>query len=198
MRTKRRYLYYVAIAFVVAFTFGLYFYTFHGRISDDSSVWSNFGNYINGLLTPLLTIINIAVFIELTIAIYQLEEQRSEKALENEREVLLMQLRKQEIDTFIQQMNRLNNYSSREEHIESVQQIWYYLQDFEKTGLKYFKFEEGVFADQLVRRLSISILQYKSDLDENKEWDRKLFNKIYDTKAQLVNALVDSALNHKN
>ena len=56
MRTKRRYLYYVAIAFVVAFTFGLYFYTFHGRISDDSSVWSNFGNYINGLLTPLLTI----------------------------------------------------------------------------------------------------------------------------------------------
>ena len=134
MRTKRRNLYYVAIASVVAFTFGLYFYTFHGRISDDSSVWSNFGNYINGLLTPLLTIINIAVFIELTIAIYQLEEQRSEKALENEREVLLMQLRKQEIDTFIQQMNRLNNYSSREEHIESVQQIWYYLQDFEKTG----------------------------------------------------------------
>lgn len=198
MRTKRRYLYYVAIALVVAFTFGLYFYTFHGRISDDSYVWSNFGNYINGLLTPLLTIINIAVFIELTIAIYQLEEQRSEKALENEREVLLMQLRKQEIDTFIQQMNRLNNYSSREEHIESVQQIWYYLQDFEKTGLKYFKFEEGVFADQLVRRLSISILQYKSDLDENKEWDRELFNKIYDTKAQLVNALVDSALNHKN
>jgi len=109
-----------------------------------------------------------------------------------------MQLRKQEIDTFIQQMNRLNNYSSREEHIESVQQIWYYLQDFEKTGLKYFKFEEGVFANQLVRRLSISILQYKSDLDENKEWDRELFNKIYDTKAQLVNALVDSALNHKN
>ena len=197
MITKRKYIYYAAIALVVAFTFGIYFFTFHGSISDDSNVWSNFGNYINGLLTPLLTIINIAVFIELTIAISQLEEQRSEKALEKEQELLLMQLRKQEIDTFIQQMNRLNNYSSRKEHIESVQQIWYYLQDFEKTGLKYFKFDEGVFADHLIRRLSISILQYKSDLEENKEFDKELFNKIYDTKAQLVNTLVGSALSHK-
>lgn len=197
MITKRKYIYYAAIALVVAFTFGIYFFTFHGSISDDSNVWSNFGNYINGLLTPLLTIINIAVFIELTIAISQLEEQRSEKALEKEQELLLMQLRKQEIDTFIQQMNRLNNYSSRKEHIESVQQIWYYLQDFEKTGLKYFKFDEGVFADHLIRRLSISILQYKSDLEENKEFDKELFNKIYDTKAQLVNTLVGSALRHK-
>lgn len=197
MITKRKYIYYAAIALVVALTFGIYFFTFHGSISDDSNVWSNFGNYINGLLTPLLTIINIAVFIELTIAISQLEEQRSEKALEKEQELLLMQLRKQEIDTFIQQMNRLNNYSSRKEHIESVQQIWYYLQDFEKTGLKYFKFDEGVFADHLIRRLSISILQYKSDLEENKEFDKELFNKIYDTKAQLVNTLVGSALSHK-
>lgn len=197
MITKRKYIYYAAIALVVALTFGIYFFTFHGSISDDSNVWSNFGNYINGLLTPLLTIINIAVFIELTIAISQLEEQRSEKTLEKEQELLLMQLRKQEIDTFIQQMNRLNNYSSRKEHIESVQQIWYYLQDFEKTGLKYFKFDEGVFADHLIRRLSISILQYKSDLEENKEFDKELFNKIYDTKAQLVNTLVGSALSHK-
>jgi hypothetical protein len=197
MITKRKYIYYAAIALVVALTFGIYFFTFHGSISDDSNVWSNFGNYINGLLTPLLTIINIAVFIELTIAISQLEEQRSEKALEKEQELLLMQLRKQEIDTFIQQMNRLNNYSSRKEHIESVQQIWYYLQDFEKTGLKYFKFDEGVFADHLIRRLSISILQYKSDLEENKEFDKELFNKIYDTKAQLVNTLVGSALSYK-
>ncbi len=197
MITKRKYIYYAAIALVVALTFGIYFFTFHGSISDDSNVWSNFGNYINSLLTPLLTIINIAVFIELTIAISQLEEQRSEKALEKEQELLLMQLRKQEIDTFIQQMNRLNNYSSRKEHIESVQQIWYYLQDFEKTGLKYFKFDEGVFADHLIRRLSISILQYKSDLEENKEFDKELFNKIYDTKAQLVNTLVGSALSHK-
>ena len=197
MITKRKYIYYAAIALVVALTFGIYFFTFHGSISDDSNVWSNFGNQINGLLTPLLTIINIAVFIELTIAISQLEEQRSEKALEKEQELLLMQLRKQEIDTFIQQMNRLNNYSSRKEHIESVQQIWYYLQDFEKTGLKYFKFDEGVFADHLIRRLSISILQYKSDLEENKEFDKELFNKIYDTKAQLVNTLVGSALSHK-
>lgn len=197
MITKRKYIYYAAIALVVALTFGIYFFTFDGSISDDSYVWSNFGNYINGLLTPLLTIINIAVFIELTIAISQLEEQRSEKALEKEQELLLMQLRKQEIDTFIQQMNRLNNYSSRKEHIESVQQIWYYLQDFEKTGLKYFKFDEGVFADHLIRRLSISILQYKSDLEENKEFDKELFNKIYDTKAQLVNTLVGYALSHK-
>ena len=108
-----------------------------------------------------------------------------------------MQLRKQEIDTFIQQMNRLNNYSSRKEHIESVQQIWYYLKKKKKTGLKYFKFDEGVFADHLIRRLSISILQYKSDLEENKEFDKELFNKIYDTKAQLVNTLVGSALSHK-
>lgn len=197
-RTKLKIiLLYSAIAIFIAFALGLYFHMFHGEFSDDSYIWANFGNYINGLLTPFLTIVNIIVFVKLTMAIDNMEEQRSAKALETERELLLMQLQKQEIDAFIQQMNRLNNYSSRKEHIESVQQIWYYLHDFEQTGLKFFKFEDGVLAKQSLRSLSISLMKYKLDLEENKEFDKELFNKIYDSKAELISYLVDSALSHK-
>ena len=74
---NKRYLYYAEIFLFMAIVFGIYFCMFHGDLSDDSYIWSNFGNYINGFLTPLLTIINIIVFIELTIAISNIEEHRS-------------------------------------------------------------------------------------------------------------------------
>jgi len=40
-----------------------YFILFHYGFSNDSSAWSNFGDYINGILTPILTAVNIYVFI---------------------------------------------------------------------------------------------------------------------------------------
>lgn len=196
---NKRYLYYAAIFLFVAIVFGIYFCMFHGDLSDDSYIWSNFGNYINGFLTPLLTIINIVVFIELTIAISNIEEHRSEKALENEKQLLLMQLKKQELDTFIRQMIKIDDYNTREEGIKAIRPVTYYLQAFEKTGLKYFDLKENhEHVAQLLRSFSFRLNQYVNMLEENKDFDEELFHKIYNTKEELMKILVDSTLNDNN
>lgn len=199
IKPKRIYVYYVAILIVVVATFGLYFFTFHGNISNDSYAWGNFGNYINGLLTPLLTIINIAVFIDLTIAITNLEEQRSERALENERNLQKMQLRKQELETFVKQMNKMQeDYSSRKDQIKSLNQIICYLQTFEKTGFKYFELKDSGRVVVILHRLSLGIQQYVTNLEQNGDFDKELFYKIYDSKEEILKILVDSILVRDN
>ena len=44
----------------------LYFFKFHGELSDASSDWSSFANYLSGIWMPLLTICNVWLFYKLT------------------------------------------------------------------------------------------------------------------------------------
>ena len=104
-----------------------YFIFFHYGFSNESNSWSNFGDYFNGVLSPILTAVNIYVFIRLTTTISNIESKRVQEAIaqeklhsareleqakelfdkelehdtirlereiENERKLLLMQLRK--------------------------------------------------------------------------------------------------------
>ena len=191
---NKRYLYYAAIFLFVALVFGIYFSMFNGNLSDDSYIWSNFGNYINGFLTPLLTIINIVVFIELTIAISNIEEQRSEKALKNERQLLLMQLRKQEIDTFVKQTDRILEGKTKEEKIESLQQVADYLTSFNETGFKWFNIEDNDNTKFKISHLAVCLRTLQYDLEGNLSSQKDIFTKIYDKKAEITNALVEATL----
>lgn len=191
---NKRYLYYAAIFLFVALVFGIYFSMFNSNLSDDSYIWSNFGNYINGFLTPLLTIINIVVFIELTIAISNIEEQRSEKALKNERQLLLMQLRKQEIDTFVKQTNRILEGKTKEEKIESLQQVADYLTSFNETGFKWFNIEDNDNTKFKISHLAVCLRTLQYDLEGNLSSQKDIFTKIYDKKAEITNALVEATL----
>lgn len=191
---NKRYLYYAAIFLFVALVFGIYFSMFNSNLSDDSYIWSNFGNYINGFLTPLLTIINIVVFIELTIAISNIEEQRSEKALKNERQMLLMQLRKQEIDTFVKQTNRILEGKTKEEKIESLQQVADYLTSFNETGFKWFNIEDNDNTKFKISHLAVCLRTLQYDLEGNLSSQKDIFTKIYDKKAEITNALLEATL----
>lgn len=183
---------YFAIIIFVAFALGLYFHMFHGELSDDSYIWANFGNYINGLLTPFLTIVNIIVFIRLTMAIDNMEEQRSAKAIETEKQLLLMQLRKQEIDTLVEQLYKIDNYDPLKNGIDSLRHVVVYLHAFKDTGLKYFELKNNAQAELLVNSLWLHLQQYMDMVKENKEYDDKLYYSIYDSRAELIKVLVES------
>lgn len=195
----------IAIASVIVLVVGFYFYHFNGSISQDSSLWSNFGNYINGVLMPVLTVINIYVFIKLTTEISKLEERRSENAMskENERieremqhekEMLLLQLRKQELDVFIKQMNKIFDNSSGSIRIESLQQVADYLKSFSETGLKWFNLENYEITKNEINSMWVKLNKYIYNIQDNKAFDEELFNKIYDTKAKLTNTLMEATL----
>ena len=75
MRKSRYYIYIIIGIFLVA-VLSLYAIFYHDGISNNVNDWSAFGNYFSGFMMPFLTIANIVVFIELTIAI---SEERKDK-----------------------------------------------------------------------------------------------------------------------
>jgi len=194
----------------------LYFIFFHGNFSDDSNSWSNFGNYYNGVLTPLLTALNIYVFYILTKTISEIEESRRnrelsqeqqylEKELEqakkrfdeerkHEKELILLQLRKQELDMFIKQVNKMFDYNSKSDHINSLQQVADYLRSFSETGLKWFDINDNGKTKNEINILWVKLNKYIYNLQDGKVIEDNVFNAIYDSRANISNTLFEATL----
>ena len=72
----------IVIAVSIVMTVGAYFLIFNQGISHSTQDWANFGGYIGGILAPVFTVLNIAVFIRLTNAIDKSDEIRKNKELD--------------------------------------------------------------------------------------------------------------------
>ena len=66
--TSKKHVYILTLMVLVGVLIA-YFYQFHNGLSQSPSDWGNFADYICGLLTPLLALLNIIVFIDLTKSI---------------------------------------------------------------------------------------------------------------------------------
>ncbi|ESS73927.1 hypothetical protein MGMO_8c00640 [Methyloglobulus morosus KoM1] len=44
----------VIICFIVLIIVGFYFYNFHNGLSKDNGVWGTFGDYVGGILNPII------------------------------------------------------------------------------------------------------------------------------------------------
>lgn len=180
--------------------FGLYLCMFNNGLSNNSNSWSNFGDYVNGVLTPIFTVINIYVFIKLTTTISRLEEkryensmeienQRREKEIKHEKDLLLMQFRKQEIEVFVKQMNRIDNSPL---DIVTLKEIANYLK-FNNTGAKWFNVEKSGITSK-IGLMWIQLLKIIESLETNNKYDVDASMKIYDLKAEITNILMEATL----
>lgn len=95
---------YVIILSVIAILF-LYFFTFHNGLSSDSNEWNNFASYFNGIINPIIMIINVFVFIKLTKAVSDEDRKRTKMQIDVQRDIAIMQLRMQEINTMSSVLN---------------------------------------------------------------------------------------------
>lgn len=191
----------IAIIAVTICCLGFYFYMFNNGLSNDSNSWSNFGDYVNGVLTPIFTVINIYVFIKLTTAISRLEEKRyensmeiedkrREKEIEHEKELLLMQFRKQEIETFVKQINRIDNSPL---DIVTLKEVANYLKSFNDTGVKWFDIKKPEFTNRVgLMRVKMRLLIDK--LENDNTFDTDIYSIICDVKAEITNTLMEATL----
>ena len=88
----------VIIVIAFAIVLALYLIVFRYGLSHSTTTWSEFGGYVSGVLMPILTAINIFVFVKLTNAISENDTYRSEKEMLFQKQLMLMQFRKKEID----------------------------------------------------------------------------------------------------
>lgn len=217
----------IASAIVSFFMILAYFLIFHYGFSNDSSSWSNFGDYVNGVLSPILAAVNIYVFIRLTTVIKNIELQRAqetlnqeeirsekelrqakeqfekelehdririEKELENERTILLMQLRKQEIDTFLSVMNDILVFEKQHDINELAYPIlraYKYTEFLSITGVKIFGIEKNFNLRSKIRHLNNDLDILYNDLKINKNIDTDTHLKIFEEKTEILDALID-------
>ena len=82
------------------FTLGLYFYNFHGDFSLEQSDWGAFATFFSGILTPLLSFLNVIIFIKLTFSLEKERDEKNEKSLQIKRQENLLQIRIEKIKKF--------------------------------------------------------------------------------------------------
>ncbi|WP_298115103.1 hypothetical protein [Flavobacterium sp.] len=72
----------LSILFILI-TIGFYLYQFGSlRLSENNEDWSNFSNYFNGILTPILTLLNLLMFAYLSFKLVQIEDDRNHWTLQ--------------------------------------------------------------------------------------------------------------------
>ncbi|QFY43421.1 hypothetical protein F6R98_13005 [Candidatus Methylospira mobilis] len=72
--------------------FGIYFYAFHSPLNHESSAWGDFGDFIGGTLSPILTFVSIIALVH-TIELQRQQLQIARKELKNSKiEVRLTRL----------------------------------------------------------------------------------------------------------
>src|SRR5690606_32432219 len=68
-------------------------------------IWALFGDSIGGVLNPILTLINIGVFVYLTKAVQDVTERNNKQGLETSRKIALMSLKHEEFTYFKQTLD---------------------------------------------------------------------------------------------
>lgn len=79
----------------------LYFIKFGGGLSTAQSDWASFGSYLAGVAA----VVNIAVFIALTITIQNAGDKQREKDKKHQKNLILTQLREAELSTLSKILN---------------------------------------------------------------------------------------------
>ena len=173
-------------------TMVLFFYKFHGNLSEDISDWSAFGDYCNGVLTPLLTIINILVFVKISKAISDIDERRSDKEKQFQKELILMQFRKQEIDELNETLKKSLVLELKDNMLDATYPITYAstcLEEFLNTKLILFGLEEKDGLTQQIIHYHRLLQNLNSCFLQNKKIKRELTLDLLNTKNAIISGL---------
>lgn len=68
-------------------------------ISSNPENWGQFGDFMGGVLNPLLALINICIFIVLTISIQNFADRNNDMALQTNRNIAIMSMKHEELSS---------------------------------------------------------------------------------------------------
>ena len=85
---------FILLGLIYLIPVGIYFNSFHQNgLSSNIDDWVSFSNFIGGILSPFLALINILVLISLSFLVYRWDTERNEKAIETQKIISKNQIR---------------------------------------------------------------------------------------------------------
>lgn len=211
--TSKRYVYYAtaSVALIIA---AIYFYHFHNGFSQSPADWSSFADYICGLLSPLLALLNIIVFIDLTKSIEQNrfaiekdkdkeEEYRHKKDIEHQRQMQIFQLRVEEIHRLDNILENTFSSNIQDYHANipaSLIMSLTYIESFTRNKIDIFvksKEEKELLSKLFLELHHILNEQALKMRDINYQVDKNSITLYLDTKAKIFKELYALTLGNK-
>ncbi len=166
------------------------------------SSWIEFSVFFNGVLMPILTAINVFVFVKLTNIISKKEEIRSEKELSYQKQLLLMQFRKAEIEAFEKTIDNVFLFKNVAEYTDytsdvsfSVMNALVYLNSFLNTKLSLFNLDKNSKVAIDITNYSLLLKEYHDSLKEKKFPRKEEYDKMFALKDSIIQSLQMITLN---
>lgn len=187
----------IIIAVSIVLTVGAYFLIFNQGLSHSTQDWANFGGYLGGILAPIFTILNIAVFIRMTNAIDKSDETRRNKELEYQKYLILTQIRQKELNSLTDILNKAlvleaNLLSSN--IMTPIMNAITYIESFLRTKHSLFPIDENSELTQKMLKLHKLLVNYSRYMTEFLAINNPqalLQPQVCDYKAELL-AILDS------
>lgn len=173
-----------------------------------SSSLMEFGLFFNAFMMPILTAINIFVFVRLTNSISEKDTVQSEKELSFQKQLLLIQFQKAEIETFEKTMYNVFSIKSISDYKEyvnensfSVLNAIYYLDSFIKTKLTLFDLNKESKISNDITDLGSLLGEYYDDVQKNgipSKEAMEVYSKMFSLKNSIIHSLQKVILNCEN
>ncbi len=184
----------IILLMATSIVLGMYWMVFHEGFSYNSADWGNFGSYFNGLMMPILTFVNILVFVSISMKISSLDDKRAEKEAEGQKNLMLMQFRKKEIDNFERVLNEALIPStqfalSKEALAGSIVLADLYLHSFLKSKLSLFNLADNCETTQFISKLKREISNYHAKFVSDEELVRDDVMELLELKSSIIRNL---------
>ena len=210
--TSKKHVYILTLMVLVGVLI-VYFYQFHNGLSQSPSDWGNFADYICGLLTPLLALLNIIVFIDLTKSIEnnrlavekakdKEQELRQQRDIEHQKQMLVFQLRVEEVRRFDSVLENVFFSNADEYHGGmpcSLVKALSYIESFIRNKIDLFDFNSDDEKEKFIRKLMEGHYMLKSLIDNMSNLENKIkgseLKEFLDFKAYIIKGLYKLTLN---
>ena len=210
--TSKKHVYILTLMVLVGVLI-VYFYQFHNGLSQSPSDWGNFADYICGLLTPLLALLNIIVFIDLTKSIEnnrlavekakdKEQELRQQRGIEHQKQMLVFQLRVEEVRRFDSVLENVFFSNADEYHGGmpcSLVKALSYIESFIRNKIDLFDFNSDDEKEKFIRKLMEGHYMLKSLMDNMLNLENKIkgseLKEFLDFKAYIIKGLYKLTLN---
>jgi len=193
--TRFKLVIYLVTVICTLFVVAIYLYHFHDGFSSQSIDWSNFGDYLSGVLSPMLAIINIIILIELTIAISNIDKTRTNAEIQAQTNMLLIQMRRQSIESFCQVLNNyFDNKYIKEDRGKYDSRVSDYLQRFLDIDYKYFDFGNTELVKNKICHLKTVISIIHSDIELKNQLNTEQYHTALRLKDEIISDLQANAL----
>jgi hypothetical protein len=125
---------------------------------------------------------------------------RLERELEHEKKLLLLQLRKQEIDSFLNVMNDILVFEKQHDINELAYPIlraYQYTESLLFTGVKIFGIEKNYNIISKIHHLNRDLDILYNELKINKNIDKDAHLRIFEEKREILDILIDITLDKR-